>query len=73
MGAMIAAEPEKWRVRLPSRCEVFAVVRMVRGEAWVKRRMGDSVAVLRLAGVLLKYSQHDDRRCEDSNYAWRRH
>jgi hypothetical protein len=44
---MIAAEPEKWRERVPSRCEVFAVVRMVRGEAWERRRMGDSVAVLR--------------------------
>jgi hypothetical protein len=45
---MIAVEPEKWREREPSRCcEVFAVVRMVRGEAWERRRMGDSVAVLR--------------------------
>jgi hypothetical protein len=62
MGAMIAVEREKWRVRLPSRCEevvggmmvVFAVLNVVRAEAWEKRREEDSVAVLIWgAGVLL--------------------
>ena len=51
---MIAVEREKWRVRLPSRCEevvvgvmvVFAVLNVVRAEAWRKRREEDSVAVL---------------------------
>jgi hypothetical protein len=51
---MIAEEREKWRARLPSRWEevvvglmvVFAVLNVVRAEAWVKRREEDSVAVL---------------------------
>jgi hypothetical protein len=47
-------EREKWRARLPSRCVeavvglkvVFAVLNVVRAEAWEKRREEDSVAVL---------------------------
>jgi hypothetical protein len=66
---MIAAEPEKWRERVPSRWVVFAVVKMVRGEAWVKRRMGDSVAVLELAGCCLSIRNTMTADGEDSNYA----
>jgi hypothetical protein len=59
---MIGDEREKWRARLPSRWEevvvglmvVFAVLNVVRAEAWVKRREEDSVAVLEEArGVAL--------------------
>ena len=50
----MTVEREKWRARLPSRWEevmvglmvVFAVLNVVRAEAWVKRREEDSVAVL---------------------------
>lgn len=48
----MTVEFEKWRVRLPRRWEevVFAVLNVVRAEAWERRRMGDSVAVLNGAG-----------------------
>jgi hypothetical protein len=68
---MIAVEREKWRVRLPSRCEevvvevmvVFAVLNVVRAEAWEKRREEDSVAVLIWRrGVLLICSQQAPRQ-----------
>ena len=59
-------EREKWRARLPSRWEevvvglmmvVFAVLNVVRAEAWVKRREEDSVAVLEEArGVAYMYA-----------------
>lgn len=47
-------EREKWRARLPSRWVeavvglkvVFAVLNVVRAEAWEKRREEDSLAVL---------------------------
>lgn len=46
----MTVEREKWRARLPSRWEVvvglIAVLNVVRAEAWEKRRVEDSVAVL---------------------------
>jgi hypothetical protein len=54
MGAIMTVEREKWRARLPSRWVevvvrlkvVFAVLNVVRAEAWEKRREEDSLAVL---------------------------
>jgi hypothetical protein len=75
MGAMITVEREKWRVRLPSRCEevmvgmmvVFAVLNVVRAEAWEKRREEDSVAVLiRGAGCCLYVRNNHQLKREDS-------
>lgn len=47
----MTVEREKWRARLPSRWEevvvgLIAVLNVVRAEAWEKRRVEDSVAVL---------------------------
>jgi hypothetical protein len=70
MGAMIVVEREKWRVRLPSRCEevvvgvmvVFAVLNVVRAEAWEKRREEDSVAVLIWGAGCCLYVRNNHQR-----------
>ena len=68
MGAMTSVDREKWRARLPRRCEevVFAVLNVVCAEACVKRRRGDSVAVLSKSAGCCLYVRNNNRQRKQS-------